>query len=42
MAIKMPAILSNAFVLRLGSSSASLSASSSVSGLSEVTDYLYA
>ena len=42
MAIKMPATLSNAFVLYLGSSSASLSTSSSVSGLSEVTDYLYA
>jgi len=42
MAIKMPASLSNAFVLYLGSASASFSSSGSVSGLSEVADYLYA
>ena len=42
MAVKMPVSLSNAFVLYLGSSSASLSTSSAAGGLSEVAGYLYA
>ena len=42
MAICMPASLSNAFVLYLGSSSASFSSSSSLSDVSEVANYLYA
>ena len=42
MAIKMPVSLSNAFVIYLGSSSASFSTSSSVSGISEVIQYMYA
>ena len=42
MAIEMPTSLSNAFVIYLGSSSASFSSSSAVSGISEVTEYLYA
>lgn len=41
-AIRMPASLSNAFVLYLGSSSASFSSSSGASGMSEVATYLYA
>lgn len=42
MAIEMPASLNNAFVLYLGSNSASFSTASSVSGLSEVAERLYA
>jgi hypothetical protein len=42
MAIEMPTSLSNAFVLYLGSDSASFSTASSASGLSEVADRLYA
>ena len=42
MAICMSASLSNAFVLYLGSSSASFSSSASVSGISEVANCLYA
>ena len=41
-AICMPASLSNAFVLYLGSTSAAFSSSASVSGVSEVANYLYA
>ena len=42
MAIEMPVSLSNAFVLYLGSSSASFSTASSASGLSEIAERLYA
>ena len=42
LAIKMPVSLNNAFVLYLGSTSASFSSSGSVSGLSETVNYLYA
>lgn len=42
LAIKMPVSLSNAFVIYLGSSSASFTTASTVSGFSEVTEYLYA
>ena len=42
MVICMPASLSNAFALYLGSTSASFSSSGSVNGVSEVADYLYA
>jgi len=38
----MPVSLSNAFVLYLGSSSASFSTASSASGLSEIAERLYA
>jgi len=42
MAIKMPVSLSNAFVIYLGSNSISFSTANSVSGVDEVTSYLYA
>ena len=42
MAIKMPVSLSNAFVIYLGSNSVSFSAASTISGVSEVSTYLYA
>ena len=41
MAICMPASLSNAFVIYLGTNSSSFSSSSSANGLSEVANYLY-
>ena len=42
MAIEMPVSLNNAFVIYLGSSSASFSTASSAGGLSEVVDRVYA
>ena len=42
LAVRMPVSLSNAFVVYLGSASASFSASGSASGLSEAVGYLYA
>lgn len=41
MAIKMPCSLSNAFVMYLGSNSASFTSASSVSGLTQCTDNIY-
>ncbi len=41
MALKMPCSMSNAFVMYLGSSSASFGSSGSVSGLTQCTEYIY-
>lgn len=42
MAIEMPTSLSNAFVIYLGSNTAAFSSASSVSGVTEVAEYLFA